>query len=64
MPCDLIYRFCSYITWTQGIKRLKVAVSGDNKRACRLYEKAGGTLLRQIEVHRGENSNVYVFDTN
>ena len=36
------------MTWAQGIKRLKVAVSGDNKRACRFYEKWGGKLIPSV----------------
>jgi len=46
----------------RGVDRFKVVVGADNKRACRFYEKNGGRLVQQIEVHRGEVSNVYVFN--
>jgi len=47
----------------QGIGQFKVYVSVENKRACDFYEKVGGRFTRQIEVHKGEVSNVYIFNT-
>jgi len=46
-----------------GVNRFKVAGGAENKRACRFYEKNGGILANQIEVHRGEQSNVYLFES-
>jgi len=46
-----------------GVNRFKVVAGAENKQACRFYEKNGEMLVKQIEVHRGELSNVYVFDT-
>jgi len=48
----------------QGMKNFRVVVGSGNRRACRFYEKHGGKMSGQIEVHRGEISNVYVFQTN
>lgn len=45
----------------QGMKNFRVVVGSGNRRACRFYEKHGGEMSSQIEVHRGEISDVYVF---
>jgi len=45
----------------RGNDRFKVVVGSENLRACRFYEKNGGRLAKRIEVHRGAESNVYVF---
>ena len=47
----------------QGLNQFKVVVGVENIRACRFYENAGSKLVKQIEVHRGETSNVYLFET-
>ena len=49
--------------FVQGLKQFKVVVGVENIRACRFYENSGGKLVKRIEVHRGEMSNVYVFET-
>jgi ribosomal protein S18 acetylase RimI-like enzyme len=47
----------------QGISQFKVYAGAENKRACSFYEKLGGKFMKQIEVHKGEISNLYVFNT-
>jgi len=47
----------------RGVQQFKVVVGKDNLRACRYYEKMGGKLAAEIEVHQGEPSCVYVFST-
>jgi GNAT superfamily N-acetyltransferase len=44
-----------------GISQFK-AVAGINLiKACRFYEKMGGTFHSEIEVHQGDKSRVYVW---
>ena len=47
----------------QGIKKFRVVVGSDNKGACRFYERYGGKLIKEVEVHKGEISNLYTFQT-
>lgn len=43
------------------IDRFKVVVGADLAAACRFYEKMGGVLHSEIEVHQGMKSRVYVW---
>jgi ribosomal protein S18 acetylase RimI-like enzyme len=43
-----------------GITCFQVVVGSANKRACRFYERNGGRLLTEVEVHRGEKSKIYI----
>jgi len=45
-----------------GVSEFKVVVGAENLRACRYYEKMGGRLIAQIEVHRGGISHVYGYE--
>ena len=44
-----------------GIDKFKVVVGSNFLPACRFYEKMGGVLHSEIEVHKGEKSRVYVW---
>jgi len=46
----------------RGVDRFKVVVGAENKRACRFYERNGGRLVQQVEIHRGEISNLFLFN--
>lgn len=45
----------------RGVERFKVVVGSGLKAACTFYEKNGGVLFSETEVHKGENSRVYVW---
>ncbi|MDY0039581.1 MAG: GNAT family N-acetyltransferase [Desulforhabdus sp.] len=45
----------------RGVKHFKVIAGSDLKPACRFYEKVGGKLSSEIEVHKDEKSLVYVW---
>ena len=45
-----------------GIEKFKVVVGSNLLPACRFYEKMGGILHLEIEVHKGEKSRVYVWE--
>jgi len=47
---------------SQSVNRFKVVVGANLTAANRFYEKAGGEVVKQIEVHKGEMSNIYLFD--
>ncbi len=47
----------------RGIKTFKVTVSENNLRANRFYEKVGFVFHTYIEVHRGERSKVWIYNT-
>jgi len=47
----------------KGIRNFKVVVGANNFSARRFYEKMGGELLQEIEVHRGVRSVIYRFNT-
>ena len=46
----------------RGSEQFKVTVGSNVKPACRFYEKMGGILHAEIEVHKGEKSRVYVWE--
>lgn len=46
----------------RGVTRFKVMVGGSNAAACRFYEKSGGVLAREVEVHQGMTSRVYIYE--
>lgn len=46
----------------RGIDQFKVVVGLNLKQACRFYEKMGGFLHSEIEVHKGEKSRIYVWN--
>ncbi len=45
----------------KGIDEFKVAAGSKIVNACRLYERMGGILSLEIEIHKGEKSRVYVW---
>lgn len=45
----------------RNVNQFKVIVSSILIPACRFYEKMGGVLQSEIEVHKGEKSRVYVW---
>lgn len=52
----LVHEFAS-----RHVNRFKVVVGADLAAACRFYEKMGGVLHSEIEVHQGIKSRVYVW---
>lgn len=46
----------------RGIDKFKVTVGSNLVAACKFYEKMGGILHLEIEVHKGEKSRVYVWN--
>lgn len=46
----------------RGVKRFKVVVGSSNFRANGFYKKVGFRLLGKIQVHEGEESNVWVYE--
>ncbi|MBI4706713.1 MAG: GNAT family N-acetyltransferase [Candidatus Omnitrophica bacterium] len=46
----------------RGITQFKVVVGSQLIPACRFYEKMGGKLHSEIEVHKDEKSRVYVWE--
>ncbi len=48
---------------SRNIKEFKVVVGSKLITACKFYEKMGGFFSTEIEVHKGEKSRVYVWQT-
>jgi GNAT superfamily N-acetyltransferase len=46
----------------KGINQFKVVVGSNLIPACKFYEKMGGVLQQEIEIHKGEKSRVYVWE--
>lgn len=46
----------------RGCREFKVVVGSKLAPACKFYEKMGGVLHSEIEVHAGETSRVYVWE--
>ena len=47
-----------------GISHFGVVVSPDNRRANAYYQKMGGVRVSDLEVHKGQTSNVFHIKTN
>ncbi|MEM7129575.1 MAG: GNAT family N-acetyltransferase [Chloroflexota bacterium] len=47
----------------KGIDQFKVAVGATLPRACRFYEKLNPISVNPIEVHQGQPSLIYVYET-
>lgn len=43
------------------INKFKVVVGSNLTAACRFYEKMGGVLHSEVEVHKGEKSRIYIW---
>lgn len=48
----------------KGIEEFKIVVGSQLGKAKLFYEKMGGIFLKQIEVHKGEKSEVYIWKIN
>ncbi|HDY69138.1 MAG TPA: GNAT family N-acetyltransferase [Candidatus Scalindua sp.] len=46
---------------TRSVNRFKVIVGSKLISARRFYEKMGGILHSEVEVHKGEKSNIYIY---
>ena len=59
----LFHRFSSILV-RNGIEEFKITTGENLKRAQRFYEKLGAKKKSSIEIHRGENTFVYVYKIN
>ena len=56
---DLFESLCNYFK-TINVKNFKIVVGGDLSRAHAFYLKMGCDVAGEIEVHKGNNSIVYI----
>lgn len=45
----------------RGVKGFMTAAGSDLEGACRFYERRGGRLHSEIEIHKGRKSRIYVW---
>ncbi|MFQ5751211.1 MAG: GNAT family N-acetyltransferase [bacterium] len=47
----------------RNIKQFKIVAGAALTSACKFYEKMGAIFHSEIEVHKGEKSNIYILET-